>query len=128
SLSPRTFVSSAVSAPPPTGDDNGHSDTPNERYDAGMATRRDTRGATMITAAPAPPATHAVDDLRWQAVVERRRDLRALFVVAVRTTGIYCRPGCPARTPRRENVEFFAATAAARDAGYRPCLRCLPDS
>ncbi len=49
------------------------------------------------------------------------------FFVAVRTTGIYCRPVCPAVTPKRENVEFFDTAAAAGEAGYRPCLRCRPE-
>jgi len=48
-------------------------------------------------------------------------------VGGVKTTGIYCRPSCPARRPKRENVEFFADAAAARAAGYRACLRCEPD-
>ncbi|GAB3059522.1 Ada metal-binding domain-containing protein [Sediminivirga luteola] len=50
------------------------------------------------------------------------------FVTAVRTTGIYCRPSCPARTPRRENVEFYPVAAAAHQAGYRACRRCLPEA
>ena len=45
----------------------------------------------------------------------------------VKSTGIYCRPVCPARTPRRKNVEFFPSAAAAQDSGYRPCLRCRPE-
>ncbi len=49
------------------------------------------------------------------------------FVIAVRTTGIYCKPSCPARRPRRENFEILATGAEARDKGYRPCLRCKPD-
>ena len=49
------------------------------------------------------------------------------FFVAVRTTGIYCRPICPAVTPKSENVEFFPSAAAAGEAGYRPCLRCRPE-
>lgn len=49
------------------------------------------------------------------------------FVTAVLTTGIYCRPVCPARTPARENVRYFATAAAAQGAGYRPCLRCRPE-
>lgn len=59
-----------------------------------------------------------------------RRDPRAdgEFFVAVRSTRIYCRPICPARTPLRRNVTFFAAAAAAHAAGYRPCLRCRPES
>ncbi|MDZ7642874.1 MAG: Ada metal-binding domain-containing protein [Woeseiaceae bacterium] len=49
------------------------------------------------------------------------------FFVGVRTTGIYCRPVCPAVAPRRENVEFFPSAAAAGEAGFRPCLRCRPE-
>ncbi len=44
-----------------------------------------------------------------------------------RLTGIYCRPGCPARTPKRENVHFYRTAAAARSDGFRACLRCHPD-
>ncbi|HWP99375.1 MAG TPA: bifunctional DNA-binding transcriptional regulator/O6-methylguanine-DNA methyltransferase Ada [Vicinamibacterales bacterium] len=61
----------------------------------------------------------------WQAVVAR--DSGARFVYAVRTTGVYCRPGCPSRRPRREVVSFFASPAAAEAAGYRPCRRCRPE-
>src|SRR5262245_40101895 len=48
--------------------------------------------------------------------------------VGVRTTGVYCRPVCPARTPKFENCRFFASAAAAEDAGFRPCLRCRPET
>src|SRR6185369_9655197 len=60
----------------------------------------------------------------------RARDARfdGRIFVAVRTTGIYCRPICPAQTPKLENVTFYATAAAAQDAGYRPCLRCRPES
>lgn len=56
------------------------------------------------------------------------RDRRAdgLFVYAVRTTGVYCRPGCPSRRPQRRNVEFFPVPAAAEQAGFRACRRCRP--
>ena len=57
----------------------------------------------------------------------RDRAMDGRFVVAVKTTGIYCKPSCPARRPRRENVEIFADGAVARQSGYRPCLRCRPD-
>lgn len=50
------------------------------------------------------------------------------FFTAVRTTGIYCRPVCPVRHPRTENVTFFPSAAAAEHAGYRPCLRCRPET
>ena len=49
-----------------------------------------------------------------------------VFWLGVRTTGIFCRPTCRARTPKRENVEFFAAPADALHAGYRPCRKCRP--
>lgn len=60
----------------------------------------------------------------------RTRDARfdGRLFVGVKTTGIYCRPICPARTPRREHVEFYPSAAAAQDAGFRPCLRCRPES
>lgn len=63
----------------------------------------------------------------WSAIVSRDRRLDGQFVYAVRTTGVYCRPGCGARRPRRENVEFFATPAAAAQAGYRACRRCQPN-
>lgn len=63
----------------------------------------------------------------WEAFLRRDRAADGRFVVAVRTTGIYCRPSCAARRPRRENIEFFNVGGAARAAGYRACRRCLPD-
>jgi AraC family transcriptional regulator of adaptative response/methylated-DNA-[protein]-cysteine methyltransferase len=63
----------------------------------------------------------------WSAVMSRDRRLDGRFVYAVRTTGVYCRPGCASRRPRRENVEFFATPAAAARAGFRACRRCRPD-
>lgn len=64
---------------------------------------------------------------RWRAVHVRDREADGSFVFAVKTTGVYCRPSCPARRPRPENVEFFAEGDAARVAGFRPCKRCRPD-
>jgi AraC family transcriptional regulator of adaptative response/methylated-DNA-[protein]-cysteine methyltransferase len=63
----------------------------------------------------------------WRAVLARDRAWDGRFVTGVLTTGIYCRPSCPARHPRRDNVRFFADGAAARTAGLRPCKRCSPD-
>jgi AraC family transcriptional regulator of adaptative response/methylated-DNA-[protein]-cysteine methyltransferase len=63
----------------------------------------------------------------WTAFERRDRSWDGRVIGAVRTTGIYCKPSCPARRPRRENVEFFLDAEAARAAGYRPCLRCKPD-
>jgi len=63
---------------------------------------------------------------RWQAVVERDRSLDGMFVFAVSSTGVFCRPSCPARRPQRKNVQFFEHATAAEHAGYRACLRCRP--
>ena len=65
---------------------------------------------------------------RYRAVSARDSRFDGVFVTAVRSTGIYCRPSCPARTPLSRNVEFFATSAAAHEAGYRACKRCLPDA
>jgi AraC family transcriptional regulator, regulatory protein of adaptative response / methylated-DNA-[protein]-cysteine methyltransferase len=67
------------------------------------------------------------DSTRWRAVVDRDSRADGSFVYAVRSTGIYCRPTCPSRRPRREQVEFFPAGSDAARAGYRPCRRCRPD-
>jgi AraC family transcriptional regulator of adaptative response/methylated-DNA-[protein]-cysteine methyltransferase len=63
---------------------------------------------------------------QWQAVVDRDRSQDGRFVFAVSSTGVYCRPSCPARRPRRENVAFFGKPEEAEKAGYRACLRCRP--
>lgn len=68
----------------------------------------------------------AADDDRWTAVVARDKSADGAFVYSVRTTGVYCRPGCPARTPRRENVRFHDTCADAEHAGFRACRRCRP--
>jgi AraC family transcriptional regulator, regulatory protein of adaptative response / methylated-DNA-[protein]-cysteine methyltransferase len=64
----------------------------------------------------------------WQAVTSRARSADGAFVYAVNTTGIYCRPSCPSRRPRRENVRFFPQPEAAERAGYRACRRCHPQA
>jgi AraC family transcriptional regulator, regulatory protein of adaptative response / methylated-DNA-[protein]-cysteine methyltransferase len=63
---------------------------------------------------------------RWRAVQARDRRYDGAFVYAVRSTGIYCRPSCPARRPSRGRVVFFRSARAAEAAGFRPCRRCLP--
>lgn len=62
----------------------------------------------------------------YRAMIDRDQSFVGIFVVAVKTTGVFCRPGCPAKAPRRENVEFFANSSQALHAGYRPCKRCRP--
>lgn len=66
--------------------------------------------------------------LRWRAVAARNVEADGEFVYAVKTTGVYCRPTCPSRLARRENVSFHASTHEARRAGFRPCKRCRPDA
>lgn len=66
-------------------------------------------------------------DMAWAAFSRRDRDYDGRFVGAVLTTGIYCKPSCPARHPKRENVQFYSDGAAARASGFRACLRCRPD-
>lgn len=66
-------------------------------------------------------------DPRWRAVAERDATQRDAYVYAVRTTGVYCRPGCSSRRPRRHNVSFFDSPEQARAAGFRACARCHPD-
>jgi AraC family transcriptional regulator of adaptative response/methylated-DNA-[protein]-cysteine methyltransferase len=67
------------------------------------------------------------DEARWIAVTQRDPSADGHFLFSVRTTGVYCRPSCAARLPRRENVAFHGDGAAARSAGFRACMRCLPD-
>ncbi len=69
----------------------------------------------------------ASDEQRWAAVVQRDSSADSEFLFSVRTTGVYCRPGCPARTPQRGNVRFHASCAEAESAGFRPCKRCRPN-
>ncbi|MDD1478110.1 DNA-3-methyladenine glycosylase 2 family protein [Arthrobacter sp. H16F315] len=65
---------------------------------------------------------------RYRAIDARDIRFDGQFYTAVRTTGIYCRPSCPARTPKAGNVTFYETSAAAHDAGYRACKRCLPEA
>src|SRR5271155_3284287 len=73
-------------------------------------------------------AAHAMqpNEKRWHAVQTRDRGADGAFVYAVRSTGIYCRPSCPSRKPRRGQVVFFPLPEAAEQKGFRPCLRCRP--
>src|SRR3981081_1715106 len=64
----------------------------------------------------------------YRAICLRDARFDGRFFTGVKTTGIYCRPICPARTPRSENVVFYPTAAAAQEAGFRPCLRCRPET
>ena len=74
-----------------------------------------------MTNTPLPPRAEM-----WRAVIDRDRAYDGVFVLGVRTTGIFCRPACPARKPKPENVEYFARAADALFSGYRPCKCCRP--
>jgi AraC family transcriptional regulator of adaptative response/methylated-DNA-[protein]-cysteine methyltransferase len=79
----------------------------------------------MITNSRSPAA--AMNDPRWEAVVARDAKADGQFFYSVRTTGVYCRPSCAARTPRPENVAFHSTAIEAQRAGFRACLRCKPN-
>lgn len=86
----------------------------------------------VITAPPLPETLPIEapldDDARWRIALAKDRRFDGAFVTGVHSTGIYCRPSCPARPPRRENVSFFATPADAQAVGLRACLRCRPDA
>ncbi|MEA3110606.1 MAG: AraC family transcriptional regulator, partial [Caballeronia sp.] len=73
-------------------------------------------------------ATFSNDETRWNALLSRDSSADGEFFYAVRTTGVFCRPSCASRQPRRENVEFFDTPKQAEAAGYRACKRCQPGS
>ena len=70
----------------------------------------------------------STDDQRYQAAASKDPRFDGVFFIAVTSTGIYCRPSCPAITPKRENMRFYRSAAAAQDAGFRACKRCRPDA
>jgi AraC family transcriptional regulator of adaptative response/methylated-DNA-[protein]-cysteine methyltransferase len=80
--------------------------------------------AVNLNREPAP--TFDTDDARWSAVVRRDAAAEGAFVYSVRTTGVYCRPTCAARLPKRKNVDFHPTCDAAERAGFRACKRCRP--
>ncbi len=85
-------------------------------------------GAVAGVRSPFVTRGRMTDDERWDVVVRRDALLRGAFVLGVTSTGIYCRPGCPARRPLRRNVCFFDTAGQAEQAGFRPCLRCRPQA
>jgi AraC family transcriptional regulator, regulatory protein of adaptative response / methylated-DNA-[protein]-cysteine methyltransferase len=79
---------------------------------------------TSFTNGQTSPAS---DEERWRAVAQKDRSADGKFFYSVKTTGVYCRPSCPARAPRRENVSFYECREDAERAGFRPCKRCKPN-
>jgi len=84
-------------------------------------------GASLTSMSTAPALAALPDHVCEQARLSRDPRFDGLFFTAVTSTGIYCRPVCPAPTPRRENVAYYRNAAAAEAAGFRPCLRCRPE-
>lgn len=70
----------------------------------------------------------ADEESQWEALLRRDRNAEGAFYYAVKTTGVFCRPGCASRLPKRENVLFFRTCGEAELAGYRPCKRCKPST
>ncbi|HJY58152.1 MAG TPA: Ada metal-binding domain-containing protein, partial [Streptosporangiaceae bacterium] len=68
------------------------------------------------------------DEQQYQAAISKDARFDGVFFIAVSSTGIYCRPSCPAITPKRENMRYYRTAAAAQEAGYRACKRCRPDA
>jgi AraC family transcriptional regulator of adaptative response / DNA-3-methyladenine glycosylase II len=83
---------------------------------------------TTTVSGPAAPGVWRDTERCYRAVTSRDSRFDGQFIMAVRTTGIYCRPSCPALTPKPKNVSFFPTSAAAQAGGYRACRRCLPDA
>ena len=79
------------------------------------------------TSRPMATVSRLDPETAWAAFMRRDRSWDGRVIGAVTTTGIYCKPSCPARRPRREHVQFYSTANEARDAGFRACLRCKPD-
>ena len=88
-----------------------------------------TQNITIQAASPSSAGVPALDDeQRYQAAVSKDPRFDGVIFIAVTSTGIYCRPSCPAITPKRENMRFYRTAAAAQEAGFRACKRCRPDA
>src|SRR5260221_13473255 len=97
----------------------------------GIRTRSPMTSETRETGGPRVRDDEAMDldaDASYRAIATRDARFDGRLFVAVKSTGIYCRPICPARTPKFENVSFYPSAAAAQEAGFRPCLRCRPET
>lgn len=90
--------------------------------------RAGARGRARSAANGADGPTHPLFAERYRAIDARDARFDGQFFTAVSSTGVYCRPSCPARTPKPENVTFYLTSAAAQEAGYRACRRCLPEA
>jgi len=92
-----------------------------------MSTRKTNSNSNSNSAAAVAHIAADLDDWRWLAVTQRDKAADGTFYYAVRTTGVYCRPSCPSRQARRENVAFYDSGVQAEQAGFRACKRCKPN-
>jgi AraC family transcriptional regulator, regulatory protein of adaptative response / methylated-DNA-[protein]-cysteine methyltransferase len=101
-----------------------------ERESAGQSREQQASSVRIVAEMPSQIASQIpqIEARRWQAVLDRDASLDGAFVFAVSSTGVFCRPSCPARRPRRQNVRFFDQPLQAEQAGYRACLRCRPSA
>jgi AraC family transcriptional regulator, regulatory protein of adaptative response / methylated-DNA-[protein]-cysteine methyltransferase len=97
-----------------------------DRHDSHISAFRTTIMTTLSTRAERTPLPFTNDEDRWQAVVNCDPAADGAFFYSVRSTGVYCRPTCPARLASRQNVRFHATCQEAEEAGFRPCKRCKP--
>ncbi len=88
---------------------------------------KQTKSKTLVSNPQPSSSPFADEESRWQALLRRDPDADGMFYYSVRTTGVYCRPSCASRRPRRENVRFHTTCKQAEQAGFRPCKRCRPN-
>src|SRR6266545_4999593 len=91
-----------------------------------QALMRSRTTSDVTDAAVTNSTARAADDAAWAALVAHDSEYDERFVYGVETTGVYCRPSCPSRRPRRDHVAFFDSVEAAEHANFRTCLRCQP--
>src|SRR5687768_10349043 len=82
--------------------------------------------APVMTSLISTPQPQQLSEWRWQIVKTKNPEFDGSFFFGVSSTGIYCKPSCAARLPKRENTTFYASCAEAEGAGFRACLRCRP--
>lgn len=100
---------------------------PVPRYLAFVAPKRSVKESSRARAGVRSEASAVVADPRYAAILDRDQGADGTFFYSVKTTGVFCRPSCPSRRARPENIDFHTSAAAAEREGFRPCKRCRPD-
>jgi AraC family transcriptional regulator, regulatory protein of adaptative response / methylated-DNA-[protein]-cysteine methyltransferase len=127
-MATNAILSAEEEAMKPTPESNKLSSKLSSRLSSKVSNKVSNNDQIAVQAAMriAVPIAGPTNDRRWQAVLDRDSSLDGAFVFGVSSTGIFCRPSCPAKRGRRENVSFFDHALEAEQAGYRACLRCRP--